>query len=224
MTEEHPAPEVPPTVQLSDPRALKAYAHPTRMALVGLLRREGPLTATRAAELVGESVASCSFHLRQLAKYGLVEEAGGGRGREKPWRATALFTSWDTAAADPAAAEAVGALQRTVVERYAALAVRWLEVQPDEPPAWRSAAGIGDTLLHLTAEELTELGARIDELTRPYLDRLGAGAERPAGSRPVLVVRMALPVDLPPTADRPPPGHHPHDTAPPQGPTEEEAR
>ncbi|MEV7179292.1 helix-turn-helix domain-containing protein [Kitasatospora sp. NPDC093679] len=224
MTEEHPAPDVPPTVQLSDPRALKAYAHPTRMALVGLLRREGPLTATRAAELIGESVASCSFHLRQLAKYGLVEEAGGGRGREKPWRATALFTSWDTAAADPAAARAAGALQRTVVERYAALAVRWLEAQPEEEPAWRSAAGIGDTLLHLTAEELTELGARMDELTRPYLDRLGAGADRPAGSRPVLVVRMALPVDLPAPGGQPAAPDRPHRSDHPQGPTEEEAR
>ncbi|GAA2747151.1 helix-turn-helix domain-containing protein [Kitasatospora cinereorecta] len=204
MTEERPVPEVPPTVRLSDPRALRAYAHPTRMALVGLLRREGPLTATHAAELIGESVASCSFHLRQLAKYGLVEEAGGGRGREKPWRATALFTSWDTAAEDPAAAEAAGALQRTVVERYAALAQRWLEVQRGESPAWRAAAGVGDTVLHLTAGELAELGARMDELTRPYLDRLGAGAERPADSRPVLLVRMALPTDLPSGTDEEP--------------------
>src|SRR2546426_926461 len=77
------------SVRLTDPRALRAYAHPTRIELVGLLRRQGPLTATQAAGLIGESVAGCSFHLRQLAKYGLVEEAGGGRGREKPWRATA---------------------------------------------------------------------------------------------------------------------------------------
>ena len=66
--------------RLTDPRALRAYAHPVRMALVGLLRTEGPLTATRAAELLGESSGTCSFHLRQLAKYGLVEEAGGGTG------------------------------------------------------------------------------------------------------------------------------------------------
>jgi len=82
------------TIKLTDPRALRAVAHPTRLALIGLLRRSGPLTATRAGELIGESAASCSFHLRQLAKYGLVEEAGGGRGRERPWRATALFTEW----------------------------------------------------------------------------------------------------------------------------------
>ena len=55
--------------RLTDPRALRALAHPIRMSLVGMLRVHGPLTATRAAELLGESSASCSFHLRQLAKY-----------------------------------------------------------------------------------------------------------------------------------------------------------
>src|SRR5277367_3001468 len=83
--------------RLTDPRALRAYAHPVRMALVGLLRTEGPLTATRAAELLGASSGTCSFHLRQLARYGLVEEAGGGTGREKPWRATTTSTAWDPA-------------------------------------------------------------------------------------------------------------------------------
>ena len=67
--------------RMTDPRALRALAHPLRLSLLGMLRTEGPLTATRAGELLGESSASCSFHLRQLAKYGLVEEAGGGRGR-----------------------------------------------------------------------------------------------------------------------------------------------
>src|ERR1700686_3441278 len=86
-----------PGTKLTAPRALRAYAHPVRMALMGLQRTEGPLTATRAAELLGESSGTCSFHLRQLAKYGLVEEAGGGTGREKPWRATATTTDWDAA-------------------------------------------------------------------------------------------------------------------------------
>src|SRR5580693_2977014 len=95
------------SVRLTDPRALRAYAHPTRMALVALLRRDGPQTATQAALATGESVASCSFHLRQLAKYGLVEEAGG-RGREKPWRATAMFTDFDVDTG-PGGAESGGA-------------------------------------------------------------------------------------------------------------------
>src|SRR5919205_634619 len=88
-------------VELTDPRALRAVAHPLRLTLIGLLRREGPLTATQCGERVGQSPAACSFHLRQLAKYGLVEEAGGGRGRERPWRATAQYTSWPEVADDP---------------------------------------------------------------------------------------------------------------------------
>src|ERR1700760_2785790 len=63
--------------RLTDPRALRAYAHPVRMRLMGLLRTEGPLTATRAADLLGEPSGPCSFPLRQRAKYGLVEEALG---------------------------------------------------------------------------------------------------------------------------------------------------
>src|SRR5690242_1483248 len=96
--------------RLTDPRALRALAHPIRLSLVGLLRREGPLTATRAGELLGESSASCSFHLRQLAKYGLVEEAGGGTGRERPWRATTQFTAWPDVAENPELAAATDQL------------------------------------------------------------------------------------------------------------------
>src|SRR5258708_12496804 len=72
------------TKRITDPKALRALAHPIRMSLIGLLRTEGPLTATRAAELLGESSASCSFHLRQLAKYGMAEKAPGGQPRERP--------------------------------------------------------------------------------------------------------------------------------------------
>ena len=114
MVDDEPAANfvgVPRTVtKLTDPRALRAMAHPIRLSLIGLLRREGPLTATHAGELIGESSASCSFHLRQLAKYGLVEEAGGGKGRERPWKATALFTSWPAVAVGPEAAAASSVL------------------------------------------------------------------------------------------------------------------
>src|SRR5260370_193869 len=103
---------------LTDPRALRAYAHPVRMALVGLLRSEGPLTATKAADLLGESSGTCSFPLRQLAKYGLVEEAEGGTGREKPWRATTMMTSWSSATDNPEMAAATNLLTTIIAERY----------------------------------------------------------------------------------------------------------
>ncbi|MFJ1792372.1 winged helix-turn-helix domain-containing protein [Kitasatospora griseola] len=188
--------EQPSAVRLTDPRALRAYAHPTRMTLVGLLRVHGPLTATRAAELLGtESVASCSFHLRQLAKYGLVEEAGGGRGREKPWQATADLTSWDSSPADPEQAAAVDTLQRAVLDGYFARATGWLTHRAEEAPEWREAAGFGDTVVRVTPEELTELLTRIDELTRPYLERT---ADRPEGARPVQLMQLAVPTDVRP--------------------------
>src|SRR6266704_2264045 len=119
--------------RMTDPRALRALAHPLRLSLLGLLRSEGPLTATRAGELVGESSASCSFHLRQLAKYGLVEEAGGGRGRERPWRATAMVTDVPSVTGRPELAAAAGLLSAVVAERYFDDVMRWLEARPDEP-------------------------------------------------------------------------------------------
>jgi predicted ArsR family transcriptional regulator len=178
------------SARLADARALRAYAHPTRMALIALLRQDGPQTATQAAGATGESVASCSFHLRQLARYGLVEQAGGGRGREKPWRATAMFTEADPASlGDPAAAAAAQALQLALAEQYFELTARWLRAQPEETAEWREAAQLGDTLLHLTAAELRELGGKVQALVQPYLDRL----ENPAGARPVTVLHLAFP-------------------------------
>jgi DNA-binding transcriptional ArsR family regulator len=200
--------DLPHSVRLTDPRALRGYAHPTRMALVALLRRDGPQTATQAAAAIGESVASCSFHLRQLAKYGLVE-AAGGRGREKPWRATAMFTELDSAAGgDPdlaaagygegaagygEGAAAAQALRLAVARQYFELMARWLQAEAREPAEWRDAAQLGDTMVHLTAAELAELGGQLRALLRPYLDRLGDPARRPADSRPVMVLNMAFP-------------------------------
>src|SRR5450432_1252778 len=118
------------SVELTDLVALRALAHPTRLALVGLLRMEGPLTATQAAGLLGESSGSCSFHLRQLAKYGMVEPAGGGQGREKPWRATALFTQWSDDSEEPGVAEAAGILSSFIAERYFDDLRLWLQALP----------------------------------------------------------------------------------------------
>lgn len=60
---------------------MRALAHPVRSSLLELLIIDGPITATEAGERLGESPTTCSFHLRQLARYGFVEEAGGGPGR-----------------------------------------------------------------------------------------------------------------------------------------------
>lgn len=179
-------------VRLTDPRALRAYAHPTRMALVGLLRREGPFTATRAAELTGESVASCSYHLRMLAKYGLVEEADPeGPGREKPWRATAEFTDWPGYSADPAVAQAAEALTLAVAENYFHRLTRALEARRGLSRQWQEAERFSDVTLYLTPEELVGLGQRVDALVAEYVERATDPSLRPQGARRVPYLQIA---------------------------------
>jgi DNA-binding transcriptional ArsR family regulator len=182
------------SIKLTDPRALRAVAHPTRLELMGQLRRGGPLTATQAAELIGESPASCSFHLRQLAKYGLVEEAGGGRGRERPWQATAIFTEWGARGPSRESEEAGAMLSRVVVERYFEEAVKWLERHTSEPEEWAEAAVLGDSILYLTAEELVEFDAKVRDLVAPYMERLEDPSRRPQGSRAVNFIRLSFPL------------------------------
>lgn len=188
-------PQARTVTQLTDPRALRAYAHPVRMALVGLLRTEGPLTATKAAELLGESSGTCSFHLRQLAKYGLVEEAGGGTGREKPWRATTTSTAWDAISDNPEMAAATGLLNTVVAERYFEQLMGWLEKERDEPEQWREAAQLGDRILWVTASELAELGRRVQELVDVYFDRQVEPELRPPNARRVTYLHLAFPED-----------------------------
>jgi DNA-binding transcriptional ArsR family regulator len=76
-----------PTVDAyRDPRRLRAIAHPLRLRILDVMALCGPLTATEVAALVGHSPANCSWHLRQLARYGFITEAGDGSGRRRPWR------------------------------------------------------------------------------------------------------------------------------------------
>jgi DNA-binding transcriptional ArsR family regulator len=182
--------------RLSDPKALRALAHPTRLALVGLLRERGPLTATEAGELLGESSASASFHLRQLAKYGLVEEAGGGQGRQRPWRATAMFTGLPEVADSPELAAASSLLRGVLAEGYFEHLMRWLESRDSEPQAWQEAAPFGDTLLYVTSDELRELARDQRALMDRYLERLTRPELRPPDARAVLYLHLAFPGNL----------------------------
>jgi DNA-binding transcriptional ArsR family regulator len=182
------------TVQLTGPRALRALAHPIRLKLIALLRRGGPLTATQAGERIGESAASCSFHLRQLAKYGLVEEAGGGRGRERPWRATAISTEWTAGGGDGESDAAETALARVVLERYCEAALEWLDRRGSEDPGWVEAADLSDAVVYMTPAELLELGGKIRGLIEPYLSRLEDPAPPAEGARAVNVIGIAFPL------------------------------
>jgi predicted ArsR family transcriptional regulator len=163
------------------------------MDLMGLLRRGGPVTATQAGEAIGESAASCSFHLRQLAKYGLVEEAGGGRGRERPWQATAISTEWASRGPDEETDAAGALLSRLVVERHLRNAIEWLERRDSEDARWIEAAPINDALVYMTAEELQELDEKFRALVEPYLQRLERSDPPAEGARLVSIIALAFP-------------------------------
>ena len=197
------AQERPPSVELRDARALRALAHPTRLKLVGLLRLQGPMTATQAARELGETPQRCTFHLGQLAKYGLVEEAGGGRGRERPWRATASFTSWPNVVAGPEASAAAQLLEAVVAEQHFEAVMAWIEHKAAEPEEWQEAAQLNDAALYLTAEELAELGRRVWALLEPFAARNERAELRPEGARPVAFLNLAFPRQAPqePAAD-----------------------
>src|SRR5579875_548422 len=96
---------------------MRAMAHPTRLALLDALRREGELTATRAAELLDESPGNMSWHLQTLAKYGFVEETGDGKGRSRPWRIASVRTRFNPRPDDPGASAANDELAMLMIDR-----------------------------------------------------------------------------------------------------------
>ena len=194
---ERDAPERARSVELRDARALRALAHPTRLKLVGLLRLEGPMTATQAARELGETPQRCTFHLGQLAKYGLVEEAGGGRGRERPWRATASFTSWPNVVAGPEASVAAQLLEAVVAEQHFEAVMAWIERKAAEPEEWQEAAQLNDAALYLTADELAELGRGVWALLEPFAARTERAELRPEGARAVAFLNLAFPRQAP---------------------------
>lgn len=182
-------------LELTDPRALRALAHPTRLKLLTLLRTVGPLTASQAAERTGESAGSCSFHFRQLAKWGLCESAGGGHGREHPWRATAAATSWSDVGASPEMAEASRIFSRVVAEGYLEGFLHWLDARERQSLAWQEAADFGDVVLYLTAEELAETVRALRKLIETAARRTSNRPVPSPDARMVQFVMMSYPLD-----------------------------
>jgi DNA-binding transcriptional ArsR family regulator len=179
-------PEARPRRQVvTDAKAMRALAHPLRVALLDVLRRDGEVTATRAGELLGESPGNMSWHLQTLAKYGFVEEAGEGRGRVRPWRLTSGSRSFETGMATDAETTSAGeALERTFLARTCDQLRDWWSQRLAYPMKWRRAAFMTDTIRYLTAEELASV---MDEITAIY-DRFSdrdTKENRPAKALPV---------------------------------------
>lgn len=186
--------------ELRDPREMLALAHPTRIALLEMLKAHGPLTATQASELVGESPSSCSFHLRSLARYGFVEEAGDGQGRQRPWRVVSRGLSLPATHAAAEASAAADALTDMVIDRHLQRIHAYRLHHRSDPPAWQDATTASDSTAWLTPEELEELNERVYELLRVYEERAEDRAARPEGARLVQLLYFAFP--MPPSTGR----------------------
>ena len=194
-SEEHPEPEGGRgRLNLTDPKAIRALAHPVRWALLEALGDAGTLTATQASDMLGESPANCAFHLRTLAKYGFVEEAGGGRGRERPWRQTYDGMSWRTRQEDPEASHAGEALDQVWMDRVLARARRSLTSTRSWPGAFHDDTLGGSTSrLYVTPGEAEELYAEL----RQAFERVVGMHHRFADRRdPKLRPAAALPIEF----------------------------
>ncbi|MET7336192.1 winged helix-turn-helix domain-containing protein [Nonomuraea sp. NPDC005650] len=153
--------------KISDPRVLKAVSHPLRVRLLGLLRTDGPATASELGRKVGESSGATSYHLRELFKYGFIEEDDDRRdGRERRWRARHNYTSWDAGELS-ATAEGREAV-RIMHLRQAEFVGRVLgEFDLDGwSRDWVEAAGMSDDIVSLPPAGVREFNARAGELLR----------------------------------------------------------
>ena len=179
--------------KLTDPRAMRAVAHPVRIALLEVLGTEGPLTATQAGELIGESPTTCSFHLRQLAKYGFIEEVAGVAGRKRPWRLVHTGLSFSDVSEDPETRLAATALTRVLHSFYLDRLKEGLALRRDTPTEWQKATGASEFLLYVTVEELHELDEQMNALVKPFVERIGNPKKRPRGAAPIEVLFFAYP-------------------------------
>ena len=181
------------TVVHPDGQQLRTLAHPLRSRLLGALRFHGPATATALAARLGTNSGATSYHLRQLAAVGLVEDdVERSTGRDRVWRSSHDMTSWRSTDFDddPDARAADDWLAR----RQASMAGRWLDdwlsARDEWPAEWRAAAEQSDYHLELTADGLRSLMDELHEVMRRHLDV--ADPSTPGAER-VLVLLQAFP-------------------------------
>ncbi|GAB3810729.1 ArsR/SmtB family transcription factor [Micromonospora zhanjiangensis] len=175
---------------------MRALAHPARIEIMEHLASTGEgVTATQCATLVGLSPSATSYHLRELARYGLIEQAPSrGDARERVWRSAVQGWSLGGDLAEPEARAAERGLIDVHLARDFARIRHWFVEQQDAPRPWQDASELSNQLLLLTAEELAQVNAAVRDVLAPYRrrDRL---PDPPADARTVAVHYAAFPVD-----------------------------
>ncbi|HWJ85229.1 MAG TPA: helix-turn-helix domain-containing protein [Cellulomonas sp.] len=176
----------------TDPEALRALAHPVRLELLDLLDDEGELTASRAAELTGQTVGNCSFHLRTLARYGYIER-GERQGTAWPWRALSRHRDLRADESDPASVRALSSLAAMSLRREAESMASTLAATTSVPSGWTEAVSVSRAGFWATREEMADLVVRMLELTKPFAGRWDDPAKRPPGAVPGRFLGVVLP-------------------------------
>lgn len=171
--------------QITDPKALRALAHPLRWKLIEILGREGSATATQCAQETGESVANCSYHLNLLAKYDYVEKAEGGQGREKPWRLVNDSQAWSDVGMDTEGALAAQAASSAFLDHALTLIRERQLTAAAEPTEWREVLGIDNSNPFMTPAEVEDLRKAVTSIMDRYHERRAKPELRPDGARSV---------------------------------------
>jgi len=154
-----------------DAAAVKAFAHPLRVRLYYLLDADGPATASGLAARVGESSGSTSYHLRQLARHGvIVEVPGRGTAKERWWQTdpTGFTVHGTRLREDPATAAAADLLLTEFLQQRLAETQAWLEESQTADPAWVEASRDHRRAMVLTRSELVRLGEQIEQVVDRY--------------------------------------------------------
>ncbi|MFJ3418304.1 ArsR/SmtB family transcription factor [Streptomyces sp. YS-B37] len=159
-----------------DARSLRGLAHPLRMQLLDALRNSGPATASQLGARLGESSGATSYHLRQLAAHGFVEDAPEhGKGRERWWQAVDQGIVFDTDAFEDAGPEVRGLAEvflHEVANTHSRELITWLNGRGNWAEPWSRASDMSDATLRLTPDLAAELIGRMRDLIDDYRSRV----------------------------------------------------
>jgi len=138
---------------------LRALSHPTRLKMLMLLRLEGPATATQLAQELKLNTGATSYHLRQLAEHGFIEEDHErGDARDRWWKAAHQSTraNLDTRTSEEEA-ESREAYLHTVALMYTETLMQYASEHRYLPGPWIKASTTSDWHLRLTPERAEQL-------------------------------------------------------------------
>jgi DNA-binding transcriptional ArsR family regulator len=198
-----------PATQI-DARGLRALAHPVRVQILNVLAAEGAATSTTLARRLGESTGTLSWHLRHLARYGLIEEEPErGTRRERWWRAPhgRVVLADATMFEAPQLRGPLAAVLRETVEYHFQLASSyWARVRSGQVDReWVDAATmISSGGTPMSPRQLSALNRELLEVIRRH-SRAAEGAVDP-DREPVVVLLHSFPVPTDDSRGRQAPG------------------